>query len=219
MLSLLIVQSHKSIKTWTKTTWDLITKKGIKHKKQSTIIKVNSTHSKSRTWIPMQNRYAQKENCADDFPIYKWFSHSYVWLPEDTWKTAKISLSKHRPSQNPLVNRNVLHQTKKQCLFSIPCYSNTSPLGLPSTVGFSGKITIVHSKNPQVSCLNQRNPSSLQLKSHEISANSDVWRLTKEVLARFLGGNFEKNELDLERSGMTDSMAEVDGSFSDGNSG
>ena len=169
MLSLLIVQSHKSIKTWTKTTWDLITKKGIKHKKQSTIIKVNSTHSKSRTWIPMQNRYAQKENCADDFPIYKWFSHSYVWLPEDTWKTAKISLSKHRPSQNPLVNRNVLHQTKKQCLFSIPCYSNTSPLGLPSTVGFSGKITIVHSKNPQVSCLNQRNPSSLQLKSHEIS--------------------------------------------------
>ena len=51
------------------------------------------------------------------------------------------------------------------------------------------------------------------LKSHEISANSDVWRLTKEVLARFLGGNFEKNELDLERSGMTDSMAEVDGSF------
>ena len=30
------------------------------------------------------------------------------------------------------------------------------------------------------------------LKSHEISATSDVWRLTKEVLARFLGGNFEK---------------------------
>jgi hypothetical protein len=32
-------------------------------------------------------------------------------------------------------------------------------------------------------------------------------------LARFLGGNFEKNELDLERSGMTDSMAEVDSRF------
>lgn len=32
-----------------------------------------------------------------------------------------------------------------------------------------------------------------------------------QVLARFLGGNFEKNELDLERSGMTDSMAEAVG--------
>ena len=34
-------------------------------------------------------------------------------------------------------------------------------------------------------------------------------------MARFLGGNFDKKELDLERSGITDSMAQVE-SFLDG---
>ena len=58
--------------------------KGIKHKKQSTIIKVNSTPSKKPDLNPHSKPLRAKRKCANDFPVYKLFSHSNASLPEDT---------------------------------------------------------------------------------------------------------------------------------------